>query len=126
MYDTAVNLLNLMHLSSVSGRVTRAIAITAQSVLQTVSDAARRMEELKLLAHPDFATREIAKAQITTHRTPLGLDDDLAKIPRLAAEARLKSAKDYVGHDRRGVRGRGGRFRGRGRHHNNYNNNHNY
>ena len=71
------------------------------------------MHELRLLTHLDVFTREITRAAITTHHTPLGLDDDLAKLPRLAAEARLKSAKDSMSFDRRGGRGRRGRHNGR-------------
>ena len=113
MFDAAVNLLNLMHVPTLSHHVTRAIALITQSVLQTVHDSARRLSELRLLTHPNVFTRELTKAAISVHQTPLGLDDDLAKLPRLAAEARLKSAKDGLSQDRRGGRGRRGRGRGR-------------
>ena len=59
-------------------------------------DAARRLQELKLLTDKDVFTRELAKATFATHQTPFGLDEDLARLPRLAAEARLKSAKEQL------------------------------
>ena len=42
-------------------------------------------------------TRELTKATLQTNRVPIDLPEELAEIPKSAAEARLKRTKERLG-----------------------------
>ena len=120
MRDVAVNLLKVMHTPALSSHVCKSIALATQAVLQTVHDASRRMKEIRQLTHPDVYTREVTAAALSTHATMDDNDEDLEKLVRIAAKARVNHLENEWKDRRRGgpSRGRWGRGRGRrgGRH----------
>ena len=72
------------------------------------------MKEIRQLTHPDLYTREVTAAALSTHATMDDNDEDLEKLVRIAAEARVNNLKNEWKDRRRGGPGRGRWGRGRG------------
>ena len=60
------------------------------------------MKEIRQLTHPDLYTREVTAAALSTHATMDDNDEDLEKLVRIAAEARVNNLKNEWKDRRRG------------------------
>lgn len=85
-----------MHLPAISSNACKSLALIAQCLLAVVDKGHVRLSEIKMLCHENSDIRELAKSAVQSTSVTVALPEHLSKLPTLAAEARMKRARNEL------------------------------